>query len=279
MTKKIIKPLRDTLQKLAKQIIARRVGRWDHFITTVKGVKKDHIKASNFLIKACELDSPEGCNSIAVMYYNPVGLKQDYSKAFTYFSKACTLGYGKSCYMLGNMYVNGRGVKKNSAKAFEFYVKGCDKKVELSCFMAGSAYADGDGVKRNYQKAIEYHNKACDKKLAESCLAIATLYLEKDQSKAFEYSKKACSYGSQEACFMGEEIVKIDKAASAAAKESAENLFTVFLQSCEDSNLNIACRFVAEAYEAGDGVAKDAKKAKYYYKKACDLGYKESCGK
>jgi TPR repeat protein len=36
---------------------------------------------------------------------------------------------------------------------------------------------------------------------------------------------------------------------------------------------------LAQAYESGDGVAKDTKKARSYYKKACELGYKEACGK
>ncbi|MDR0666424.1 MAG: SEL1-like repeat protein [Campylobacteraceae bacterium] len=36
---------------------------------------------------------------------------------------------------------------------------------------------------------------------------------------------------------------------------------------------------MAQAYESGESTAKDINKAKSYYKKACELGYKQACGR
>ncbi|PAF51205.1 hypothetical protein BKH43_03090 [Helicobacter sp. 13S00401-1] len=39
----------------------------------------------------------------------------------------------------------------------------------------------------------------------------------------------------------------------------------------------IACGVAGRAYENGEGVKKDTKKAKLYYKKACNLGLSKGC--
>ncbi|MDR0761727.1 MAG: hypothetical protein LBF13_01610 [Campylobacteraceae bacterium] len=73
--------------------------------------------------------------------------------------------------------------------------------------------------------------------------------------------------------------MKLNNAISDAAKEIESSTFAIYEQSCDDKNLGISCYFLAQAYEAGEGIAKDIKKAKYYYKKACELGHKEAYGK
>ncbi|MFP6086098.1 tetratricopeptide repeat protein [Helicobacter pylori] len=56
-------------------------------------------------------------------------------KLFQYLSKACELNSGNGCRFLGDFYENGKYVKKDLRKADQYYSKACKLGVQEICEM------------------------------------------------------------------------------------------------------------------------------------------------
>jgi len=59
--------------------------------------KFNMIYSAYFNSKACNLDDYEGCNNLAVNYYNGEGVHKNLKKSIDLFKKACNNGYKESC--------------------------------------------------------------------------------------------------------------------------------------------------------------------------------------
>ena len=94
--------------------------------------KEDYLKAYGYLEKACNGNSPKGCQGLAELYLDGLGIPQDSFKAVIYYKKACDKNTPWSCHMLGFIYEN----EKDMQNAKEYYKKACEldpEKLVLSC--------------------------------------------------------------------------------------------------------------------------------------------------
>ena len=85
------------------------------------GVKKDKELARKYLLRAAELNDPQGCYNLGRQYYMGNDLvNKDYGQAFVYTKKAADMGLVDACNALAYFYENGYGVDKDPQKAKEY---------------------------------------------------------------------------------------------------------------------------------------------------------------
>jgi len=193
------------------------------------------------------------------MYEKGLGVPKDIQKALYFVEKGCQLNHGQSCSRAGNFYDHGYAGVVDKEKAAFYYMKGCELNDGLACNNIGLAYADGEGVVKNLALAETYLQKAL--RLGNNAYNnLGFLYQMKgDIVKAEDYYKKGYK-----------QLVNVPN--------PGVTMFKLDSNSCEMQN-KTGCSNLAFDYEKGIGVAKNMKKAKLYYKKACKLGNKESCNK
>lgn len=163
--------------------------------------------------------------------------------------KACNDGNLTSCHKIAIGYNGGNyGFEQNGTKALILYEKNCDNGYGESCKVCGFRYEHSFGIKRDFEKAYTLYKKGCDLDFAPACEELAKGYKEgKNIPQDFELSEK----------FL----------------QKAIRLYT---QKC-DENSSKMCYKLGDLYRFLKTLHDD-KKANFYYKKGCDLGYESSCG-
>jgi TPR repeat protein len=272
--------------------------------TTTTSITSGYVYANqkNYYLSSCQNGNAQGCRDISTLYEKGLGVKKDLNKALYYVIKGCKLNHANSCTKAGNLISH-----SDKYKAASYYQKGCELGDSVSCNNIGNAYIHGSGVvknldlaetylnkalslgynaynnlgflyeiKGNTQKAISYFTQGCDKKDSIACSNLAGIFTEqKDYYKAYNYYIKSCNLANSDDCnrasmMIYKKFVSVDN--------PQQTMFHLDANSCEMNN-KIGCSNLAYDYHNGIGVAKNLKKAKEYYKKACKLGHKNSCNK
>lgn len=85
------------------------------------GIEKDKELAKTYLLKAAELNDPQGCYVLGLHYYlgNELMDKSD-GQAFVYIRKAADMGHIDACNRIAYFYENGIGCAKDPQKAKEY---------------------------------------------------------------------------------------------------------------------------------------------------------------
>lgn len=255
---------------------------------TGKIVKKDDRRATALYVKSCDLGDAKGCYNAGVMSDDGRGVARDVAAAVARYEEGCAGGSSTACTNLGFHYENGQGVRKDAARAVELYQRGCDGTAcqpsnLAGCVNVGRANRDGIGVAKNPARAATIFETACrkpanpedtdsDSNRSRACSLLGGLYLagdgvEKDVAKGRELSELGCEGFDTFGCFNAA-VVATDPAKAAGFLDRA----------CQRGD-GEACRDLGVAYDKGNGVAKDRRKAAELSKKACELGFKAACGK
>jgi len=277
--------------------------------TTSTTITSGYVYANqkNSYLSDCNKGYGQGCRDMSTLYEKGLGVPQDWQKALYYVIKGCELNHANSCTKAGNFYSSGKGTLKDDIKATHFYQKGCELGDGIACNNLGNSYINGRGVvknldlaetylnkalslghnaynnlgflyhsKGNEKKAIDYYIKGCETKDPTACSNLANIYgTQKEYYKSYNYFIKACNLADALACnnasmLLYKKLLTVDN--------PNKTMFNLDSNSCE-MNDKIGCSNLAYDYSMGIGVKKDPKKAKQYYKKACQLGHKNSCSK
>lgn len=162
--------------------------------TSVGGGAGYNQEAISSFKRACDLDQPLACYSLARAYSNTGNINE----ALTVYRKACDLGREQACFDLGVILSNQRQPREaaaayekscklnnsqacfnlamayqemgNDAEAFKTNVRACKLDVPRACFNVGIAYANGKGVKKNNVQSRTFLNKACKMGDSDACL-------------------------------------------------------------------------------------------------------------
>ena len=98
------------------------------------GNHNNNFEAVKYYKKACSLKNYDGCESLAIEYYNGNFVPQNRAKALHLFQQACNKGNSMySCNTTGVMFENGYGCKRSLNQALEYYRKGCVGKNLIAC--------------------------------------------------------------------------------------------------------------------------------------------------
>jgi uncharacterized protein len=255
---------------------------------TGKLVTKDDKKSASLYAKSCDLGDAKGCYNAGLMAEEGRGVGRDLARAIARYEEACEGGSSTGCTNLGFHYEHGRGLKKDPARAVELYQRGCDGTTcqpsnLAGCVNVGRANRDGIGVAKNAARAAEIFGNACERapspedvdaheNRSRACSLLGGLYLagdgvEKSVEKGRELSERGCEGKDAFGCFNAA-VVATDPAKAAA-----------FLDRACQAGDGEGCRDLAVAYEKGNGVARDRRRAAELYKKSCELGFKDACRK
>lgn len=198
----------------------------------------------NTLETECDNAKAKSCSNLAKHYfYKEEHDSDDYEKAISYFDKACLLKDYKACESIGYAYRNGKVVKKDIKKAVDYYDKACDFGSRRMCAILAYWYQEG-------------------------------VYVQKDFNKLKKYEYKSCTLGDNDFC-MGYAHTVFIKLKSEKDYKAA---FDILKQKCEQENIKEACNNAGYALANGAVTnKKDLKKARSYYKKACDMKLPLGC--
>jgi len=82
-----------------------------------KNVRKNHVKAVEFLKRAARFDIPNAAFDLAVCYEKGSGVEKNQTTAFAYYLKAAKLGDHDASYEVGRCYYHGIGTKQDRGMA------------------------------------------------------------------------------------------------------------------------------------------------------------------
>ncbi len=193
-------------------------------------------------------------------------------------TKQCEAGNAGSCAALASMHKSGTGVAKDWAKAASFGQKACDKDFIAGCRIVAAAKLGGEGVDKDVKGAIALLDKACKAGDGVGCVDLGVAQLSsKGVAEQSQYSFRRACYGGGQAdgcAWLGSLYAQGKGGVGASPK-----LAVSFLEKgCKDGSAR-ACDGLGDLVKAGKGTAKDAKRAKELFDKACTGGHAPACKK
>ena len=96
----------------------------------------------------------------AAYYAGKGGLKRDYVKALEWLRKAAAQGHPHAPVQIGNMYNDGKGVPQDYAQAVGWYRKAAEQGDADGQGLLGMAFALGEGVPKDYVEAHKWASLA-----------------------------------------------------------------------------------------------------------------------
>jgi len=183
-------------------------------------------------------------------------------------------------FELGRKYFKGDGLPRNLEKAVYWYTKSAEQKhAEAQCHLADS-YFLGEGVQKDFEKANFWYTKAAKQGSVNAQYCIGANYflgvgVPLDRKKAFYWFKKAAEQGNESAqynigsaYFFGDGVQKNFK--------KAQSWLTKFIEQ-KVERIDIAYYIIGQTFDLGGyGIKKKPEKAVEWYKKAANLGNKNS---
>lgn len=213
----------------------------------------------------------EGQFNVGVCYDLGRGVAVDKERAFGYFKLAADRGHPQALCNVGYCYYHGSGVAKNRPEAFRYYKMSADQGYEGGMFNVAMCYSKGKGVAMNKEDAFLYFELAAALGNYNALTNLGYCYDKGegtvvDKAEALRCYREAADKGQNptaQYCMgvflsTGEAGVNVDR----------QLAFQYWKVAADQGNLAIAQRSVADCYARGDGVSRDKKEAKKYYRKA-----------
>lgn len=155
------------------------------------GIKQDYSKAIKYLEILCDLNNPDGLNSLGLMYEFGTGVPRNYEKARKLFELASKQDGSASFVNLGIIYLYGRGCPKDYPRAKYYFEKSAELNYSEAFFLLGIMYFKGMGVDQNYEISIKYFEKAAELQNITALIRLTICYLQGEGvDKNYEKAKK-----------------------------------------------------------------------------------------
>jgi hypothetical protein len=224
-----------------------------------RGIAHDSVAATALLHRGCDGGMMDGCVLLADMYaaddsvvpdVEPTGVLQDLGRAAQLYEQACTGGHMDGCTRLAQLYQDGTGVGRDDARAFDLFKEACTGGSPIGCTHLGQAYETGTAVERDAERAAALYEEACGVEVT-GCFRLAELLARggspEDRERIVELYDVACY-----------------------ARAPRDDGSPAMPESCIRAG---------EVLAAGVGGARDLGQAARYFRRACNLGLEEACGR
>lgn len=245
--------------------------------------KKEHAKATEYYVKACDSDDAKACSNAGYMFNKGRGVPENPARGRELYVKGCDLGDARGCTDLGLMYETGRGTTADAALAAKLYKRGCDGGNMLGCGNYGHVLQEGLGVAKDPNLALTYFTRGCVAGDARSCNGVAFLYefgkgaVPADMTKATEYYVKACSTAKATGYGAACANAGFQHLNGRGVAKDAVKAYQEFEAACSMEQAR-GCAYLGYFYEKGEGgKAQDMAKARQYYEQGCKAGYAWGC--
>ena len=274
------------------------------------GVKKDEAKGINYYLKAAHAGYAPAQHGLGYYYSNH---KKD-KLGIHYYTLAAKQKFIISICNLGDCYNEGTGVKQNLKKAALLYKIGASLGESICMNNLGWLYQNGYGVKKDLKKAVVLYKRSIAMKCSGAYESLGYLYahgvgVKQDIAKAKMLFKQSIAldkdaYSQADLGLLYENEWRKDEAVSLYKLSAAQGngLGQYLLANHYSKNKNELAKsqkyyklavasfekdikaydandtemfYLAQCYEHGLGVARNPKKARYYYEMAVAHGYRD----
>jgi TPR repeat protein len=250
-------------------------------------IRKGDVARGVPLIKlACDLKHAGSCAALGFQYDQDGSLPRDFKRAATYYGLACDLREPESCRRLARLHEKGRGVRNDPAEVERLMARF----VEGRRARAESNYVTLDAFVATYRHELPNIEAACRRGEGDQCDKAAQAYERSDPALAVALYTAGCkapkpichltgAYRFHAAgdyaraialatvgCETPTDMAKLHCAAwadilrDADAAGHAEAVVVADDRAC-DLGYAASCKRLADAFEMGAGVRKDAKRA------------------
>ena len=246
-------PLMEKAAKLGDPDAEAFLGMW--YENGGAGYPVDLSKAVQWYEASADAGTVSSMIQVARLLSTPHSAVFDIQKSISYFKKAGDKDFYWG-YYVGEIYRKGILVPRDLKEAAAWYRKSADNDEAMAEFSLGDAYLNGAGVPQDYQLAFKWYLQAARHMRTEGYLGLAQIYhdglgTDRDDTQALSYALQADEKGLTGGnSIWGTDDPRASKAA--------------------------ACRLASEIYIHGQGVAFDAKTARYYLHKAAEYGDKDA---
>jgi TPR repeat protein len=220
---------------------------------TGQGVEPNPAESLRWYRRAAEAGDSTGMYWLADAHYKA----KEFPQAMQWFRKSSDAGDSDSTLMVGYMYSHGEGVELDAEKAFAFYLTAARAGNNGAMFNIGEYYKNGKGVAQNGSAARFWYLRAAMSGSEDASEQFAQLAASEsaDGARLYALAEKTRNSASTNAAFE-------------AAKIKA---FPIMMESAEMGYLP-AVATIVNAYQYGDGVAKDMAKAREWALISAEMG-------
>ena len=215
--------------------------------------------------------------SIGLLYDQGKGVKKDTQIALTYLQAAVDKNLPVAQYYLGMKYYAGLNIKKDASKAWELLEKAAKNEYLPAQFQLANFYNTGEGGVQNQPLATHWFSKAAENGLGSAQHSLATRFLTGkgvtlNLERGIFWLEKAAEQNDSDAMrdlgFMYFKGMGVKKNFS-----KARDLLLI----PAEENSGLSQFLLGEIYTTGgDGIPKDLRQAKKWFKLSKKSGYKEA---
>lgn len=224
---------------------------------------------------ACKAKQGAACVSLGNLLRETPAAKKEMLAAY---ETACTLKLALGCSKLGTALLRDATGVADQRRAADLFRLACDANDGLGCSNLAALVEDGIGVARDVPASTRLYVKACRLKDGFACgmAGLAYLYgtgVAVDEARGNSLCEQGCSLGSTSACVS---LASLDRLGRAGHPRDPAKAAKVFIPACEGDD-PMACASLADMYGTGEGVPRDAARARTLRAHACELGVTDSC--
>lgn len=240
---------------------------------------KNDILAKNYLFIAGKDGHTDAQYSIGHEYICGEILPKDYNKALLWLKKAAEQGHSIAQRRLGCLYIS--EPFNNEEEGFKWIMKAANQKDPEAEYLIGGCYEHAIGTVKDMVNANKWYRKAAGKNHPDACYELGVNYIygegvEKKEEYGIALLRKAIEGENDKAKFF---LSKKFITEGINSSEAFNMLNTIDFDNNESDYIGEAYFLLGNCFEKGIGCNKDKKKAKEYYQKADNSGYKNSKAK
>ncbi len=121
------------------------------------------------LVNMCAMGDAKACYALGFAYKGASDLLEDAPKARKLMLRACELGSGTGCESVARMFASGYGGEQDNASSLAALDQGCEFKHAESCHMLGHRLIAPELKERYWDAAFNLFSQACELGNEEAC--------------------------------------------------------------------------------------------------------------
>lgn len=238
------------------------------------GLSKDPAAAAGWYRRAMDLGSSSAKMSYAVRLRDGNGVAENKKEALRLFREAAERGSSTAMTYIGLAYAEGTVVAKDEVEALGWYRKAAALGETSAMRFIAEAYENGTVVQKSAATAIEWYQRAADHGSGDAMARLGEIFdtgtgVKKNEVEARRWFERGAARGHVDSLnYLG---VYSSDGRGGGAREYAKALS--LWQRAAALGSGAAMFNIGEAYEEGNGVAKDERQARGWHTRAAEAGY------
>lgn len=237
-----------------------------------RGLARNAAQAFKLIERAAGRGHPEACNMLGYFFEHGAGTPADTERALAWYRRGAEAGSARAQTNLGWFYEQGTAVAKDPAQAVEWYRKAAAQGLPAAQFNLANLVAAGSGTAKDEAAAIDLYQRALAGGLAPAGLSLGRLL----ESRG-EFTQASAQYVAAARAQVAEADMSAARLLLLPANPRRDPAEAVlWLEKAASRGQLDALRMLANLYDKGGEVGKDAVKAAEYFRRAAVRGDREA---